>query len=60
MAEYHIYIVGPVAASALLKIDVDLALLARKTKQAPLAGARRKPRCRQKHKAPRVDDKLAA
>ena len=29
------------AASALLKIDVDLALLARKPKQAPLAGARR-------------------
>jgi hypothetical protein len=35
MAEYHIYIFGPVAASALLEIDVDLALLARKTKQAP-------------------------
>jgi hypothetical protein len=34
-------ILGTAAASALLKIDVDLALLARKTKQAPLAGARR-------------------
>jgi hypothetical protein len=41
LAEYQIYIVSPVVASALLKIDVDLALLARKTKQAPLAGARR-------------------
>ena len=41
LAEYQIYIVSPVAASALLKIDVDLALLARKTKKAPLAGARR-------------------